>query len=263
MPTGIGGEIGWWCPSLDDTGNGTTTLYDLASSNNGTLTNMVAASDWVADTGSGGIRALDFDGTNDTVVFADILDSAFAGTSAKFSISTWFYNRNLATSRGIVTKLGDSTHAQNQRQFALVCESDKIEFTWFGTLTSGSFRVVRAATTIAVDTWTHVVVLFDATVANANQKVAIYVNGVLDSISIPFSGGSPVSIQNGTAQLAIGAAVGTSASSVTYDFDGRLDDVRVFSGLLNSTQISSLASKRGYQPISDTRRRRYSGSYGL
>ena len=32
-----------WIPSLDTAGNGTTTLTDLVGSNNGTLTNMDAA----------------------------------------------------------------------------------------------------------------------------------------------------------------------------------------------------------------------------
>ena len=67
MPTGIGNELAWWCPSLDETGNGTTTLYDLVGSVNGTLTNMDASTDWVADTASGGVRCLDFDGTNDFI----------------------------------------------------------------------------------------------------------------------------------------------------------------------------------------------------
>ena len=45
------GLQGWWCPSLDDAGNGTTTLTDLSGNgNHGTLTNMDPATDWVADT---------------------------------------------------------------------------------------------------------------------------------------------------------------------------------------------------------------------
>ena len=52
LPVGLGDEVGWWCPSLDDTGNGTVTLNDLSGSgDDGTLTNMDAATDWVSDTG--------------------------------------------------------------------------------------------------------------------------------------------------------------------------------------------------------------------
>lgn len=262
MPIGIGGESLWVCPSLDDLGNGTSTLYDLIASNNGTLIGLNPPTDWVTDTSNGGVRALDFDGANDTVTFGDVLDSVFTGASAKVSISAWFYNRS-SGSRTLVSKLGDSTHSENQRQFILSVESDKIEFAWYGALNASAYRVVRAANTIATSTWYHVAVLFDATMATINSKVAIYINGSLASISIPFSAGSPSSIQNGTAQLSLGAAVGTSASAITYDFDGLMDDVRIFGRLLNSTEIALLASKRAYQPIFDTRRRRYAGGYGL
>lgn len=75
--------IAAWIPSLDTAGNGTTTLTDLVGSNHGTLTNMDAATDWVADTGAGGVRALDFDGVNDHVVFSP---PAFSSTA---SFSLW------------------------------------------------------------------------------------------------------------------------------------------------------------------------------
>ena len=78
------GLQGWWCPSLDTSGNGTTTLTDLSGNgNNGTLTNMDAATDWVADTDSGGVRALDFDGIDDYVAIPEL------SSSGDFSISFW------------------------------------------------------------------------------------------------------------------------------------------------------------------------------
>ena len=59
---------GVWCPTRDDAGNDTTTLTDLIGTSNGTLTNMATpASNWVEDTGAGGVRAISFDGSNDYV----------------------------------------------------------------------------------------------------------------------------------------------------------------------------------------------------
>lgn len=75
-----------WIPSLDDVGNGTTTLNDLIGSRDGTLTNMDAGTDWVADTGAGGVRALDFDATND---FASLGSGVVLPSSGGLAISWW------------------------------------------------------------------------------------------------------------------------------------------------------------------------------
>jgi hypothetical protein len=75
-----------WVPSRDTAGNGTTTLTDLVGSKNGTLTNMDAATDWVADTDAGGVRALDFDGTDD---FATLGSGIVLPSSGGLAISWW------------------------------------------------------------------------------------------------------------------------------------------------------------------------------
>ena len=88
-------QIAAWIPSLDTAGNGTTTLTDLVGSNDGTLTNMDAA-DWVADTDAGGVRALDFDGTNDRVIGA-LGAHQTALNSNVFSVSIWGFVRSFAS----------------------------------------------------------------------------------------------------------------------------------------------------------------------
>ncbi len=108
---GIGDELAWWCPSLDSSGNGTGTVNDLAGNgNDATLLNMSPeASRWVADTTSGGVRAIDFDGG---MQHASAEDSGLllSGKSAA-TISLWVmpqgsivFNRGIAGVWGI-TKL--------------------------------------------------------------------------------------------------------------------------------------------------------------
>lgn len=72
------------CPSRDTIGYQTTLLADIVGYSDGLLINMDAATDWVADTGAGGIRALDFDGSNDAIGLPII---PFAGG---WSLSIWF-----------------------------------------------------------------------------------------------------------------------------------------------------------------------------
>ena len=78
-----------WVPSRDTAGNSTTTLTDLSSGeNNGTLTNMaVPANNWVADTDAGGVRALEFDGSNDYVALGS---GAALSITGEMAISCWY-----------------------------------------------------------------------------------------------------------------------------------------------------------------------------
>ena len=78
MPTGLGDEKLWLCPSLDDraddiSGNG----------NHGTYNGGMGT---VADTSNGGSRCYDFDGINDYIDLS--LSSAIGNT---FSVSLWIY----------------------------------------------------------------------------------------------------------------------------------------------------------------------------
>ena len=85
--------IAAWIPSRDTLRSGTTTLTDLVGNNNGTLTNMDPATDWVV---SDEKYALDFDGVNDRVVFSNI------NLLSAFSISFWVYLRVLTTNAGMI-----------------------------------------------------------------------------------------------------------------------------------------------------------------
>ncbi len=76
-----------WCPSVDDAGNGTTTLNEEIAGADGTLTNFAlsgSTSNWVADTDNGGVRCIASDGSNDYIQSPFLPD----GTS-QMSISVW------------------------------------------------------------------------------------------------------------------------------------------------------------------------------
>ena len=60
-----------WIPSLDTAGNGTTTLTDLVGSNNGTLTNMDAATDSLTGAAVAQATVYASDPANSPVMAAD------------------------------------------------------------------------------------------------------------------------------------------------------------------------------------------------
>ena len=69
-------------------GSGTTPTDLTSNSNDGTMTNMDASSDWVSNTLFAQDYALDLDGTDDYILITE--NSAFKPTSA-LTLSAWIY----------------------------------------------------------------------------------------------------------------------------------------------------------------------------
>lgn len=218
MTTGIGDEIAWWCPSLDSSGNGTTTLNDLAGSYDGTLTDMDAATDWVADTANGGVRALDFDGSND---FVSVPYSMVPTGAADKSLSLWFKTSGSVSTRQWLFYAGTDAFFG---RFAVELEGSAVAFN------NGNSSVYHSAS-ISAETWYHVVIVYDG-----GNSVDLWVNGDKETYSIP-----------GASSLSTGTTTTTRLGSLdggTFNLQGRMDDVRVFDRALTNDEVSHLATGR-------------------
>ena len=221
MPRGIGGELLWWCPSLDGSGNGTNTLNDLSGNGrNGTLTDMDAATDWVSDTASGGVRALDFDGTNDRVTSATI-----ANQSA-LTISAWV-NTSTSTRSGIMSigSPGVGAYVDALASGILRCAIEN----------SASFIFRDSSSVISGQGWRHV----------AMTATPIAVNVFVSGSNVTTGGGTSGTIT----QIALGTVNAARGFLSPYGgfLSGRLDDMRLFGRVLSQAEITNLASRRGYQ----------------
>lgn len=227
MPLNLGGELAWWCPSLDTTGNGTTTLYDLAGSNNGVLTNMDAATDWVADTGSGGVRALDFDGSNDRVQAG----SAFASFSGSVFCSAWIKPSASKDDAAVFTTRNVLTGA-SRNGVALYWRDSAANNVSFEVVHSGTRHTAKLATTLSLGTWYFI--YGSRSVSTGEVKVGVY----------------------GIGEATAGT---TTTATITHEvtptiggfrdfnhFQGRIDDVRFFTSI--PADLTGIASKRGYEP---------------
>lgn len=249
-PTGIGGEVGWWCPSLDDAGNGTGVLNDLTgNSNEGTLTNMDPATDWFADTASGGVRALDFDGVNDYVAISSS-PADIATASSGFTYSCWIYVRNWDGPTFVFAIL--STGTQDYRSASFQVYLRKLTFVADNNGAADWAIGVSTPignTTLNLSQWYHVGLVRQSGV------YTVYINGSSDG-SVTYNNNL---LLNNTS-IKIGGHYSANTDNMA---NGLIDDVRIFSRAITSQEMAILASKRGYQPVSNTRRRRYAGSYGL
>ena len=236
-PVGIGGEVAWWCPSLDDDGNGTTTLYDLTGNGwDGTLTNMDAATDWVADTNNGGIRCLDFDGVNDRVATSlNLLN----GETEK-TITMWLNPLTTASNanfEGYAGSQSTSTARVMVLNAGSIAGRDDIFFAVGNGANSAGYTTGNV---LSDNTWKHWVFEFNGNGTGNAGRCKIWCDGVDQTLA--FSNTIPATLANVSAAFNL-ASINTGSNSIC-----RLDDIRIFDRLLTSGEIANLASQRGYQP---------------
>jgi len=219
MPVGLGGEQGWWCPTLDDSpddisGNG----------NNGTY---ISGMGTVADTGSGGTRAYLFDGVNDYVNCGDVLDVG----SGDRSWALWVKSiASLGSNKMVMDK-----RYSNDRQLLYLPAANAYPTAVFG---DGSFIVAAGSSRVDDSIWRHFVFLLDRT---ANE-VRLYIDGILTSTAGAVGFGS----QNNGSNLIFGSGQTTSgAQSNSYCINGRMDDIRGYDRTITQAEITYLATARG------------------
>jgi hypothetical protein len=213
-----------WVPSRDTAGNGTTTLTDLVGGNNGTLTNMDAATDWVADTDAGGVRALDFDGVNDYVA-ATTNGSAYS----QLSLSVWM--RKAASGNVSIISMGSEAFP-NRTHLNWYSDSQVYLVTEDGGSVYGQFSFPFAAG------WHHFVMIFDGTTSGNSNRLKLWIDGTQRTLT--FFGGIPTTIVSSSA-VAIGRGY-----SIFYT-TGRIDDFRLFGVPLDVSDVASLYKGRGVQ----------------
>jgi hypothetical protein len=201
-----------WIPSLDTAGNGTTTLTDLVSSNNGTLTNMDPATAWVSDTGAGGVRALDFDGTNDYTA------TALPVSAYPYTFAGWARTR--ATSNQAIYNLGGSSTFN----YAGVGVNNRQVFVYINGSNAGNVNVFDPSQQ-TLNVWFQFVAVF----ASATSRI-LYVNG--SSVATNSTSRTPVSLVSST--------IGAFNPPPVSNFNGRLDDIRIFNQALNASDVSYL-----------------------
>jgi hypothetical protein len=100
----------------------------------------------------------------------------------------------------------------------------------------------------ATNVWWHFAVTYDA--VSFTNNVICYSNGVAIAITMTVAGNANKSCLGGTGQqipVMVGSQPGTPTS---YPFQGRLDDVRVYTQALSAAQISSIysATTNGHGP---------------
>ncbi len=224
-----GAPVGWW--KMDEgqdsetTCNATgSTVYDYSGNgNNGTLSLQPAGNTATTTAWSEGKYscALDFDGTDD---YVEIGDSDSLDNTNQLTISTWVYPESISN-RGILAK---RVAFQDNHSYDLYFASSKL----YVDIDSNNDRF-SSNKIFSTNQWYHIVVVYDGTLASA-QRAKVYVDGVLDKTATETS----TSIPNYASNFYIGVL--KTDPGTTWEFDGLIDDVRIYNYALTPLQIRTL-----------------------
>lgn len=195
-----------------DEGSGVTAT-DSAGSISGTL------SDGASFTASGQVSgAIDLDGSTGHVALGDDVLPV-----NDFSITAWIKANSLVTASDDSNVIFAQYWGGDGR-FLFDVREQKVDLFNGG---GGRPGVVSGSTVLDTDTWYHVALTVDASGA-----AAVYLNGDLEATA------SGVAVEVGSAPSDIGSSQ-AFFGSFGY-FDGKIDDVRVYDGVLSQADVQAL-----------------------
>jgi len=174
---------------------------------------------------------IQFDGTDDLVDLTDQTDFEFGASD--FTIEAWIRLDTLPSSDEDYTIFSKWIETGNQREYKFFVDfaNDKLSLS---TSSNGTLETtVVANTALAINAFRHVMVVKQGTTAT------FYLDGVADG-----SGTVDATLNTGTAKAHIGATEGEATDPDSL-FDGRIDNVRIYSNDLTAEQALELFDLSG------------------
>ena len=185
---------------------------DETGTNNGTVTGATYTS-----LGKFG-GAYDFDADNDYISIAADPSLNF-GANTDFSVSAWIYAD--ASANNYILSSGAGGAGEGWWLFRILNNALQAG------LDDGTTLVTTTGTLALQDAWHHVVATFDR-----DGNVTLYVDATADG-SADISG-------IGSIDTTDDYTIGGRSVSLTYEFDGRIDEFKIYSRLLTPTEITTL-----------------------
>ena len=212
MPTGLGDEQLWLCPSLNDS------AADISGNgNNGTYNNGIAT---VADTDAtyGGSRAYFSNAQSQSVSVANFGDSLTETTT----ISLW----TKSTNPWLCVPIADGSFAYSTSSWQYAVFNSTTTRLFYNKSTNTSFP-----TATPNNQWQHICVVRET--GSSTQE--IYVDGTLVATSA-----SNITLGLNTLWSGFGNAIGTGEELF-------VDDIRTYGRVLTQAEITHLATSRGIE----------------
>lgn len=241
------GLVGYW--SLSE-GPGKGTVTDLSGNgNNGTLTNYADATFnnmWTAssDPSNGRPYALMFTnklagfGTNTYVNVPDSGSLNTPSTNKQWTLSAWVRPSVAGTAEpqyaGIICK-GNRTNEAYALYMNETNGSGKFNVS-FNNAAGTGHEIVGSTTIAQAGVWYHVAATVLEPKGSADAEAILYVNGVRESGA---NGNTYTTVYITNLPVIIGSRA-TVAGAVTLDFEGTIDEVRIYNRALSASDIQQL-----------------------
>ncbi len=214
--------VGYWTMDGNNVNWATGAVTDSSGKGNtGTIVKM-ATSTAVA-TGKIG-QALKFDGSND---YVEVGNGSSLNITGPITVSAWIFPKNL-TSGDIFVRGQDSSPAYFQYFLSLGGDGSMFRIS-NGTL--GFAAGNEAASQPTINTWSHIVGLWDGT--TAANGIKLYVNGVLKSVGT-------ATFSAMWSQPTWNAYMGADVENTRYYFNGLIDEVRIYNRALTPSEVEGL-----------------------
>jgi hypothetical protein len=198
---------------------GTTTLDASGNGNTGTLTNGATFT-----AGKNG-NAVSLDGAND---FVNLGTGASLQLTGSMTVSGWINATGFPTDDAVVVSKRNSGPLGFQLDTTVDRGTRTVGFKLTSATGGNMFRY--GTTVLQVNTWYHVAGVYNASA----QTLTVYVNGQPENGALV--GTVTGSQQNSTLAAQVGQRPGVPG---TYNFRGRIDDVRIYSRALSQTEIQA------------------------
>ncbi|MBI5150807.1 MAG: LamG domain-containing protein, partial [Candidatus Omnitrophica bacterium] len=176
--------------------------------------------------------AYSFDGT---AGYASAADSASLSPTAAMTVEGWIDPAALATGKAIITKWAasnptfylqlDPTTSTELRIVVASASTDTLT-TYYGYTTGAALSTAAG--------WYHVAFVFDGSQTGNANRLKLYLNGSLKTLSFTGSGTIPATLFNGTATVQLGG----NTAQATY-FNGSIDEVAVYDRALTQAEVTA------------------------
>jgi hypothetical protein len=215
------GLLGYW--KMDETlWNGTAGEVKDASGNNKNGTSMLGSVIGSGKFGNGGVF------TGASANYVDVGNSSLFDVTNKFSVSVWFKSNNGTQNSGLVTKWSTGAGTNNTFGLSLGGDASTNKVGFYVQQSAGGTPIANVPSqTYTQGEWTHLVGVADGAFLH------VYKNGIEIGTPVAYDGTVKVT----TKKIIIGRL---NEESVTYPFDGSLDEARIYNRALSPSEVYGL-----------------------
>jgi hypothetical protein len=145
-------------------------------------------------------------------------------------------NNDVTSSNGAILAKS-AGGGDNQRAFAYYIRTSKLQLVAHYDLGTSNYSIVDGSTSISNSAWTIGTAAYSSIgtgTANTTSRVQMTVDGADQTEVVNSSAGNLGTIQNGTAQLAVGSAAGTSGTLNAVPLTGAIGEIIVTPSVLST-----------------------------